>query len=143
MMKDKDFMMQEQWTRWEPVSGLAAKYYADSIVETAQDGLRIILSDAQDERKKVLIVFPRPVQAYRNTNESFASRIINELDDRYGSDFYAKWTFFKVANSAYLTWLSEEIGEQADLRLKHFSFIVIDSVIDILDPHEPVITFLE
>ena len=53
--------MQEQWTRWEPIAGLAQKYYIESISDIIE-GFKILLFDANDREKKVLVSFPNSVE---------------------------------------------------------------------------------
>ena len=99
--------MTEQWIRWEPISGLADKYEIESISDTF-DRFTVILSDLKDEEKKVKVTFEGSVDAYRAVNESFRLKTFSELHEKYGVDFYGWWTFFKVADSEYLKWLSEQ-----------------------------------
>ena len=97
--------MEENWQRWELGSQLSLKYYIDSISDRV-DGFRILLSDANDESKKVEVLFEDSVHAYRSTDESYRQSTINNLDERYGTEFYGDYTFFKVSNSEYIHWLS-------------------------------------
>ena len=135
-------MMTEKWTRWEPIQGLSEKYYIDSVMDTV-DGFTIFLSDAKDEEKKVKVFFKDSVDVYRSANESFRYQLIVELKEKYGSDFYGDWTFFKVENSSYVQWLLEQSAGIADgIMFTHFSFIASDSVLDILDPVEPKVELI-
>ena len=130
----------EQWERWEPIPGVAAKYYAESMCNTIE-GVKILLFDDNDQ--KLVVTFANPVNAYRSVNESFRLNLINTLDAQYGSDFYGKWTFFKVTNSAYVKQLSEKSGIiNNEWPLQHFSFLTADAIIDIINTCEPEIEFL-
>ncbi len=134
--------MLEQWEKWEPVQGLAAKYYVDSIVD-AIDGFKVWLSDYNNENNKVLITFEGSVDSYRSVDESFRLNTINILDERYGSKFYGDWTFFKVTNSSYVQWLSEEsYGISDSLSFIHFSIVAADSIVDIIDTCEPKVQLI-
>lgn len=129
--------MKEQWAKWEPIKGLSSKYYIDSISDNIKE-FRVILSDTQDEKKKVHVVFENSVDAYRSTDESFRLDMLYSIDKQYGTKFYAEWTFFKVTNSQYLTWISEQsFGITNNLHFIHFSFLAVDSVLDILTTYEP------
>lgn len=131
--------MQENWERWEPVSGLSSKYYVESLSDTVE-GFRVVLSDANDEKKKVEVIFEDSVHAYRSTDESFRQSIINTIDERYGTEFYTEWTFFKVSNSEYIQWLTEQsYGIAESEPLMHFSFLAVDSIVDVIAAYEPKI----
>jgi hypothetical protein len=132
--------MQEQWTRWEPVAGLAEKYYVESISESAK-GFKLILSEQFNEKNEVHISFKR-VYSYKHTNESFRYKTIDMLNEMYGVAFYANWTFFKIADSEYVKWLSEESHDTSDIyKFVHFSLIAADSILDIIATREPEVTF--
>jgi hypothetical protein len=134
--------MLEQWKRWYPVGDLAAKYYVDSISDTIE-GFTILLLDANNKNKRLQILFEDSIYAYRSTDETFRHSLIVDLSDRYGADFYGKWTFFKVTNSLYIKWLSEQSCGISDTRnLIHFSLIAADSIVDVIDVAEPTITLI-
>lgn len=139
-MASKDYTMQEQWMKWDPVSGLASNYYLDSVSETIEEGLSIILFEVQDKHKKISITFPNGIDAYKVTNENFTTKFMDKPNKR---DLY-DWTFFKITNSAYLKWLSENsYGVSDSCNLQHWCIVTVGSVIDILDSDNPIITFLE
>lgn len=132
--------MQENWERWEPISGLSSKYYVESLSDSIE-GFRILLSDAYDEYKKVEVLFEDSVHAYRSTDESFRQSVINKIDERYGTEFYSEWTFFKVTNSEYIQWLSEQSYGIAE-SLTHFSILAGDSIVDVIAAYEPKIAII-
>lgn len=135
--------MDENWQRWEIGSELSSKYYIDSISDRV-DGFRILLSDANDESKKVEVLFEDSVHAYRSTDESYRQSTINNLDERYGTEFYGDYTFFKVSNSEYIHWLSlHSYGIAESEPLYHFSFLAVDSVLDVIATYEPKIFILK
>ena len=135
--------MTEQWIRWEPISGLADKYEIESISDTF-DRFTVILSDLKDEEKKVKVTFEGSVDAYRAVNESFRLKTFSELHEKYGVDFYGWWTFFKVADSEYLKWLSEQsYGISDAYSMIHFSFFGVETVLDVLTNYEPKVELIE
>jgi len=71
------------------------------------------------------------------------SSVINKIDERYGTEFYAEWTFFKVTNSEYIQWLSEQsYGIAESESLIHFSILAGDSIVDVIAAYEPKITII-
>lgn len=134
--------MQEQWIKWEPVNGLIENYYVEHIFD-GMDGLKIQLSEANDRKNKVNIIFEDSVYAYRSTDESFRQSTEFELGRKYGNEFYFKWAFFQVIDSSYLAWLSEQSYTITDsLSLKHFCFFAVDSVIDVINDSEPKVEMI-
>ncbi|MEV2911262.1 hypothetical protein ABNF65_22305 [Paenibacillus larvae] len=134
--------MEEKWGRWEPKVGLSSKYYVESLSDSIK-GFRILLSDVNDEKKKIEVTFKESVHAYRSTDESFRQSSINIIDEKYGTEFYAEWTFFKVNNSKYIQWLSEQsYGIAESETLIHFSFVARDSIVDVIAAYEPEIKII-
>lgn len=129
--------MAEQWVKWKPVEGLSNKYYVESISD-GFDGFEMVLSDSDDEEKKIKVIFEDSVHAYRSTDESYRQSTINAIDKEYGTHFYSEWTFFKVADSEYTQWISAQSYSIADSEpLIHFSFIAVDSIVDVIAAYEP------
>jgi len=132
--------MEEKWTRWEPASNLAQKYYIHSISDTI-DGFFIKLFEENNKKKKIKITFEDSVNSYRNTNESYRLKTIDHLDT-YNADKRC-WTFFKVNNSSYLQWfLEESYGIYDDFPFIHFSFVGVESILDVIAKYEPKIELI-
>lgn len=134
--------MNEQWSRWEPISNLAKSYYIESIHDDRQ-GFKIILCNEKSKNKAVEIMFEDSVYAYASTDDTSVGTIINQLYLEYGSAFYQGWTLFKVSNSTYIQRLSEQsYGVISARPLIHFSFVTIDSILDVISDYEPKVTFI-
>jgi hypothetical protein len=134
--------LEEVWKRWEVENDLISKYYIESVTDNIE-GLRIVLSDATDESKKVEILFEDSVHVYRSTDESFRQSTINKLDEHYGAEFYRNRTFFIVTNSEYIQWLSlQSYGISDSEPVYHFSILAVDSVVDVIAAYEPKISKL-
>lgn len=132
-----------QWERWEPIKNLNDKYYIESITDTL-NGLNIILFEMDDRKKKIQLLFKNGVFSYRVTDEGLRMNLIGLLDNQYGGNFYGYWTFFKVIDSPYLQWLSQESCETSDaISLKHFCLVAADSIMDIIHSKEPEVILLE
>ncbi|MGC2310232.1 MAG: hypothetical protein WA432_01265 [Candidatus Babeliaceae bacterium] len=134
--------MLEKWIQWQPIPNLMKKYYIDSISDTF-DGFIILLSD-ENNKSNVRVMFENSIDAYRSTDESFRLKTIHDLGQYYGSSFYTQWTFFKVINSEYLHWLSEQSYKITDtLSFIHFSFIAADSILDVVTNYEPRVELIK
>ncbi len=134
--------MLEDWIKWEPAAGLSKKYYIDSILDDVEK-FEVTLSSAENEIKKIKVIFEDSVYSHCRTNESFRVKIIYDLDKKYGTDFYGDWTFFKVTNSSYLQWLSRQSTTISNSRnLVHFSFVAVDSILDVINVSDPKIEFI-
>ncbi len=134
--------MRTQWTKWEPIPHLTEKYNLKSISD-GENGTEIILFDIKNSNHKVEISFTYPVDIYRRSDEKYLLETIDQLKQQYGADFYTKWTFFKVTNSPYLQWLSEQSYNITDSTgLTHFALITTNSIVDIIDPCEPKIKLI-
>ena len=123
---------------------MAEKYYVDSVLYDCER-FEILLSDSKNPKNKVLVKFECLIGGYRLINESFTIKIINYLDEKYGGNFYGKWTFFKVNESSYLKWLTEEakgLNIAMKMDFMHFSFLAIDYVVDVLATRERKIEFI-
>lgn len=131
--------MTEIWERWEPTTEISQKYYVDTIIDNIK-GLRIILSDSENEDSKIEISFDNSVHAYRSTDEGYRQEMLNYIDEKYGTKFYSEWTLFKVTNSEYLEWISNQSFAIAESEnLIHFAIVAVDSIIDIIAAYEPKI----
>ncbi len=136
-------MQQEQWTRWEPIENLSEKYWVESIADGIE-GLTILLFDDEDRQKKVLVKFTGTTESYQRTDESSTLKRLYALHQKYGAEFITTWTFFKVLNSSYVKWLSDQsYGFMQPAYFQHFVLVTVDDVVDIIDPCEPKVEFLE
>jgi len=134
--------MTEEWTRWEPLKGLSHTYYLDSLIFSENKLIIELIGDPNV--KKIQIRFDSPIQAYRYTEESVCFGIFGELSKKYGGDFYANWTFFKIEKSDYIQWLSEQsLGYSDTFNFMHFFIKGSDELVDVLATYEPEVRFIE
>ena len=135
--------MVEKWTQWKPIEGLASKYYIKSVSDEIE-GFKIILVPLKPKQSSIEILFKDGVDSYLRIDESFRQKLIHEIDKEYGLEFYKNWTLFKVSNSRYLSWLSDQSYEWSNVYdFIHFSLIASDSTIDIVVNYEPEVKFIE
>jgi len=129
--------MHEKWIKWEPTEGLAPLYYIDEIHDTMA-GFTIKLSECNNEKNGITILFENGVESYRNADESFRLKLFPLLSKEEGIGLLGQWAFFKVENSEYIRWLSEESYKWFDaLRTTHFAFITGNDVLDVVSTDEP------
>jgi hypothetical protein len=126
--------MSEQWIKLEPLPGLARCYDIDHIFYNGAE-LSIVLSKADDNKgTRVRVTFTGPVESYRNTYETFRVSI---------SKLYQGGTFFKIENSEYIKWLSEQsCGIDSNFQFIHVVIATDDKVVDIIAKQEPQVEFV-
>jgi hypothetical protein len=134
--------MTEQWIKWEPIKDLQGSYYLESIADGKEEFI-IYLMNKENKYKKIKVSFGDSVDSYRSTYESFRQKDIHDIQEKYGVDFCVEWTFFKVENSAYLQWLSEQsYSITQSLPLHHFVFITLNFFVDVIATCEPKIELI-
>lgn len=130
------------WERWEPLKGVENKYWIKSVSNEFGE-LNIILSGDKDANNRVQVLFKKGAQSYMLTDETCQNKLICLLKEKYGGNFYGKWTFFIVSDSPYVKYLSEQSFTFSDcMQLKHFVLIAADSVMNIISTREPEVTFV-
>ena len=135
-------MINEKWEVWEPVQAVGDDYAILDVRDT-NNGFILDLLNRSDNKKSLRIRYSA-VWAYRSTYESFRQKTTHEVCQKYGSDFFAGKTFFKIKDSMYLKWLSEESYEITDdLSITHFVFFDSEEIVDVISGSEPEFTVLE
>jgi len=130
----------EQWEHWIPRENLARRYHVKSVIED-EEGLTILLVEDKREDRGLKVSFGYAADAYRSTYETLRHMLVMQLDEKYGTEFYSKWTFFRVINSPYKKWLTEQAaGIIDDTEYKHFAFLTPDLILDVLSQDDPVIS---
>ena len=129
--------MIENWQKWEPINGLAKKYYIDGVIDDFY-GFKIKLTNRDNEKSKLIISFNESVWAYRSAEEGLRLLTMENLAQKYGANFYTEWTFFKVLNSDYLNWIFKESYNTAPgSNLMHFCVVAMDDILEIIADYEP------
>lgn len=131
--------MEEKWVRWTPCQNLAAKYDIDRVCNDIKS-LEILLTDYYNQQDKIIVAFKDSVYSFRSCDESLRVADFADLSSKYGNDFYGNWTFFKIENSSYAKWLSNQSYEFFKKEnFIHFVFMGMNSVLDVVAAHEPLI----
>lgn len=134
----KSNLFEEVWTRYQPAYPILKPPYDIISIKDNMDNLKIILHSTKCNQK--LEVIFGSSWAHRKSYETFRLNLVSQLSKQYGSEFYVEWSFFKIDNSNYLKWLSEESNRWTDkLKLNHFVIIGVDFIMDIIATEEPQI----
>ncbi len=139
--------MSEKWIR-KKISGIKNEnYYYMKILIDSSNGLEILMVDGTLDKEKrgdsVKINFGF-AESYRFCDEHCRLDLLNELSEKYGTDFYAKKNFFEVKNSKYIDWLNEaSSGIAEEMDLKHYVIMDSDSILDIVFTGEPEFEFIK
>ena len=132
----------EEWTRWEPITGLSGRFYIKDL-RMSHEGLVLGLC-AEQKDIKIEISFGPSIHAYRCTNESWCFTIFSDLNHRYGGSFYNNSSFFKIINSNYAKSLSPLSAGVSDCEdFDHFCIVDNDVVLDVLTLDTPIVKIIE
>lgn len=128
---------------WEPIENLADSFHIYSIYND-YNGFRVILTEHDDEAKKVLIEF-RGISAYRVTKEPIAIHILDGYDtEPFENGESRPWSLFTLTNSEYLKWASDQSDTLSDaLRLVHYCIWTKDEVFETLSWVTPRVEFID
>jgi hypothetical protein len=133
----------EEWIQWKPIKELSSKYYIKSLVDQIEN-FKVILTPLNSEKGSVELVFKYGVEAYTKVEESFRVKLIHDLDKKYGINFYGNWTFFKINNSKYISWLSEQSYQWSDTHsFIHLCLVTSNAVVDIITTYEPKVEIID
>jgi len=131
--------LKEQWIMWEPLSNLRGDYYREYVIDSINEGFKVIIGDHNNDKKKIHINFAASVRCYRDTYETYAWLM---QKDFLRNDSY----FYKVINSKYIQWLSDishGISTDMEPTMQHFVIFSEESTLEILSRFEPEVTFIE
>lgn len=134
--------MTEQWIKWEPMEGLSAKYFIESIMFN-REILRVILINVHDKNQKIQVLFDKTISTFRVTNGVLRLKTIDTINKKYGATFCDEWTFFKVTNSEYVQSLVKDSCETYDPeKFNHLVLIGENSIIEFADSDKPIVSFI-
>jgi hypothetical protein len=129
----------EEWKKWIPSKELSLKMYIEKVIDDKK-GLQLFCQ-SKDEKITIKICFENFVLSYRNTDEGRRLKMLKFLTEKYGKEFYAEWSFFKVINSTYIEWFNQETYNMySDYNIEHYVFLTCDDVVEVLSTYEPQIS---
>ena len=128
---------------WRPIENLADSFHIYSIYND-YDGFRVILTEYNDETKKVLIEFPG-VSVYRITKKPLAMHILDGYDtEPFENEEFRLLSLFTLTNSEYLKWASDQSDTLSEaLRLVHYCIWTKDEVFEVLSWVAPKVEFID
>ena len=131
-------MNNEIWIKWEPTIKLSEKFIISRLIDD-KNGFRIVCYD-EIKKYKIQIFFKDSVLSYRSSDEGKRIKTLNLLAEKYGKDFFSKWSIFIVKNSEYIKWFNEEsYNIYSEYKIMHFVFIAINDIVEILSTYIPEI----
>lgn len=134
-------MMNEQWIKWKPIPDLEGQCSLEQLCDSIH-GFEIILINSK-YTKKIKLLWKDWVQSFSKIQGPLVVETKIFLDQKYGPDFHADWSFFIVEDSVYLKKLSKESGALSDAYdVVHFVLITPDSMVNIIPTHEPEVMWL-
>lgn len=130
-------VLNEVWIRWKEELNIPKKMLLDSLTDD-MDGLILKCSSLEDKNLKISVVFEDYVLSYRNRDEGEFLKKLQYLSDVYGDGFYSNWSLFEVKNSEYVQWFNEEsFNIIANEDIKHYVFMTLHDVVEMLSVYEP------
>lgn len=128
-------MTDQKIINWNPVDNLSRSVFVENIVDN-YEGLRILLK-GKGQNDKVLELFFSEKILYRNTNESYFLRTI----DNTGNDRSSPLAI--VENSFLIKWLHEEsYGVYKDEKISHYLIFSGNDCIDVLTCTPPQVRWV-
>ena len=129
--------MNEQWIRWEPITGSEGKYYVYKVYNKINE-LEIVVIHEKNKEKKLRLLFEDKICSYSDTNETLTLQILSNVKEKHGPNFYGDWNFFIVENSEYIKRLSIQSRGSIDAyHPKHFVLMNSDSITDVISCSAP------
>lgn len=126
-----------KWQQWQPLEQMTGRYYIKSYNDNFEN-LTFILSkyDVKNDTE-VHISFENGDEIYRKINESYRLRLWIYLDETH-KDLDRRKSLFKVKDSEYLKFLSEESGSITDyLHFEHYCIMDNEWSFDIATQRVP------
>ena len=132
--------MNEQWTRWQPLTDLMVNYSLEH-VHNGMRGLEILLADPSDADKKVRVVFAYTMISYTIGGSMGTSLAMNKPQGQDEAPFCNNWSFFEIAHSQYIAHLMEQSATIVEIYdPRHFVILTTNARIDVVASYEPDVT---
>lgn len=134
--------MREVWKKWNPINDDFGKMYLEELIKTK--GAMKILLKSEEQNIALKFLFDGEVLSFCCSDEGRRLKTINELDKKYGTDFYKNQSYFIVENSRYVNKFNKETYNiYNNFKILHYVFLLSDDVIDILSAFPPRVSIIK
>ncbi len=134
--------MREVWKKWNPINDDFGKMYLEELIKTK--GAMKILLKSEEQNIALKFLFDGEVLSFCCSDEGRRLKTINELDKKYGTDFYKNQSYFIVENSRYANKFNKETYNiYNNFKILHYVFLLSDDVIDILSAFPPRVSIIK
>lgn len=133
--------MQEVWKKWNPIDDDLGKMYLEELVKIKGTMNLLLRSEVRNIALKFL--FDGEILSFCCSDEGRRLKTINDLDQKYGTDFYTNQNYFIIENSEYVNKFNKETYDiYKNYQITHYVFLLSDDVIDILSAFPPSVTII-
>lgn len=134
--------MREVWKKWNPINDDFGKMYLEELIKTK--GAMKILLKSEEQNIALKFLFDGEVLSFCCSDEGRRLKTINELDKKYGTDFYKNQSYFIIENSRYVNKFNKETYNiYNNFKILHYVFLLSDDVIDILSAFPPRVSIIK
>ena len=134
--------MREVWKKWNPINDDFGKMYLEELIKTK--GAMKILLKSEEQNIALKFLFDGEVLSFCCSDEGRRLKTINELDKKYGTDFYKNQSYFIVENSRYANKFNKETYNiYNNFKILHYVFFFFFDVIDILSAFPPRVSIIK
>lgn len=134
--------MREVWKKWNPINDDFGKMYLEELIKTK--GAMKILLKSEEQNIALKFLFDGEVLSFCCSDEGRRLKTINELDKKYGTDFYKNQSYFIKENSRYVNKFNKETYNiYNNFKILHYVFLLSDDVIDILSAFPPRVSIIK
>ena len=128
--------MKEKWTIWN--TNIPDGQYELIRLQQDWDGLYMLFDD---EKKSIEVRFKEGFLALRSCDESDRWKTIGDVLSENGGKFFVDKLIFEVENSEFKEWfIRENMTDKYGENIKHYAFVTVNDVIDILALGIPFLT---
>lgn len=125
--------MKEEWIEWTTTIP-EGKYELISLCQD-WDGLKLVFDD---EIYKVEVIYTEGFLTVRSCDEGDRWKTIDAVLAEKGGKFFKNKLFFKVYNSEYKKWYTEEsFSVRKDQEFEHHAYVTANDIVDVLALCDP------
>ena len=116
--------------------------YLEELIKTK--GAMKILLKSEEQNIALKFLFDGEVLSFCCSDEGRRLKTINEIDKKYGTEFYKNQNYFIIENSRYVNKFNKETYNiYNNFKILHYVFLLSDDVIDILSTYPPRVSIIK